>query len=442
MNSNGASATPPRTRPSVPVLEPFPPLQGRAVVAPSAAVSDRTAVEVDDVVKVYGHVGNAVPALDHVSLSIGRGEFVCLLGASGCGKSTLLNLLAGLDRPTQGTVDVDGRAGLMFQEAALFPWLTARGNVELALKLRGVGRDERGKRATELLGLVNLAEFDRKRPHELSGGMRQRVALARALAQDADVLLMDEPFGALDAMTRDLLHDELERLWQRTGAHRRVRHPQRARGRPPRRPGRAAVEPPGPCRRRVPGRAPAPAPHRVDHDVANLAATITTRLARGGAPAMATTEVRSPLNAELAGLDALESILPPKPKLSWRIWEAVWPKVARRRDRDLHLAARRLERLEARVRDPAAGGRVHARSTTTSARSWTRSASRCGVRSTGYVLALLIGTAVGAIVANNRILRSRLRVADHRTDDHAVGRLDSPRHRACSACRTRPSGSW
>src|SRR5690242_1874342 len=212
--NNGSSS---QTRPAAPTLEPFPPVQGGAAVpAPDAANAD-SAVSVDNVVKVYGHAGNAVPALDHVSLSIGRGEFVCLLGASGCGKSTLLNLLAGLDRPTQGTVAVDGRAGLLFQEAALFPWLTARGNVELALKLRGVGRDERGRRATELLGLVNLADFDRKRPHELSGGMRQRVALARALAQEADVLLMDEPFGALDAMTRDLLHDELERLWQETG---------------------------------------------------------------------------------------------------------------------------------------------------------------------------------------------------------------------------------
>jgi NitT/TauT family transport system ATP-binding protein len=240
-------------------------------------MSETTAVEVSDVVKVYGHVGNAVPALDHVSLSIGRGEFVCLLGASGCGKSTLLNLLAGLDRPTQGTVDVDGRAGLLFQEAALFPWLTARGNVELALKLRGVGRDERSRRATELLGLVNLAEFDRKRPHELSGGMRQRVALARALAQEADVLLMDEPFGALDAMTRDLLHDELERLWQETAltvvfVNHNVREAVRLGDRVvllSSRPGRVAAEFP----------VELPRPRRIeDHAVANLAATITTSL--------------------------------------------------------------------------------------------------------------------------------------------------------------------
>jgi NitT/TauT family transport system ATP-binding protein len=104
----------------------------------------------------------------------------------------------------------------MFQEAALFPWLTARGNIDLALKLRKVPRRERGPRVDELLDLVNLRDFAKKRPHELSGGMRQRVALARALAQQADVLLMDEPFGALDAMTRDVLHDELEKLWRDT----------------------------------------------------------------------------------------------------------------------------------------------------------------------------------------------------------------------------------
>ena len=154
-----------------------------------------------------------VRALDGVDLVVPSGGFVCLVGASGCGKSTLLNLVAGLDSPSGGAVEAVGRTALMFQESALFPWLTVAGNVELALRLRGVPRKERRLRAEELLHAVRLDDFVDRRPHELSGGMRQRVALARAFAQEADVLLMDEPFGALDAMTRDLLHHELERLW-------------------------------------------------------------------------------------------------------------------------------------------------------------------------------------------------------------------------------------
>jgi NitT/TauT family transport system ATP-binding protein len=154
-----------------------------------------------------------VRALDGVDLEVPAGGFVCLVGASGCGKSTLLNLVAGLDEPSGGGVSVTGRTALMFQGAALFPWLTVAGNVELALRLAGVPRKERRGRAEELLTAVRLEDFIDRRPHELSGGMRQRVALARAFAQDADVLLMDEPFGALDAMTRDLLHHELEQLW-------------------------------------------------------------------------------------------------------------------------------------------------------------------------------------------------------------------------------------
>ena len=170
------------------------------------------AVTLAGVSKVYGTRAAAVRALDDVSLTVARGEFTCLIGASGCGKSTLLSLAAGLERPTAGTVTVDGTVALMFQEAALFPWLTAAGNVELALRGRGVPGRERKRRARELLETVRLGGFGGKRPHELSGGMRQRVALARALAQEADVLLMDEPFGALDAMTRDVLHDELDRI--------------------------------------------------------------------------------------------------------------------------------------------------------------------------------------------------------------------------------------
>jgi len=163
--------------------------------------------------KVFGRGASAVKALDQVSLEVAPGEFTCLIGASGCGKSTLLSLVAGLEEPTAGEVSTQGgRVAFMFQEPALFPWLTAAGNVELALRARGVGKAERRQRTGELLETVHLGGFGGKRPHQLSGGMRQRVALARALAQDADVLLMDEPFGALDAMTRDVLHDELDRI--------------------------------------------------------------------------------------------------------------------------------------------------------------------------------------------------------------------------------------
>jgi NitT/TauT family transport system ATP-binding protein len=170
------------------------------------------AVTLRSVTKRFGQGPNI---LDDVSLDVAEGEFLCLLGASGCGKSTLLSLVAGLDRPTTGTVEVPGgRAALMFQEPALFPWLTASQNVELALRLRGVGKKERRERAQELLTLVRLKDAGGKRVHELSGGMRQRVAMARALAQDSHVLLMDEPFAALDAITRDVLHDELVHLRQ------------------------------------------------------------------------------------------------------------------------------------------------------------------------------------------------------------------------------------
>ena len=171
------------------------------------------AIRLADVSKVYGRGPGAVLAVDRLSLSVRSGEFACLIGASGCGKSTLLNMVASLDSPTSGLVETRGqRVSIMFQEPALFPWLTARKNVELAMQARDTPKQQRRQRADELLATVHLSEFGNKRPHELSGGMRQRVALARALALDADVLLMDEPFGALDAMTRDLLHDELERI--------------------------------------------------------------------------------------------------------------------------------------------------------------------------------------------------------------------------------------
>ncbi|WP_373889802.1 ABC transporter ATP-binding protein [Microbacterium sp. ASV81] len=173
------------------------------------------AVRLAHVSKRYG---SGPVVLDDVSLDIAPGEFVCLLGASGCGKSTLLNLIAGLEPVTSGSLTAPPEgAAVMFQDSALMPWLSARRNVELALRLRGVPRAERRAEALRLLGIVNLADAAEKRPHELSGGMRQRVALARALAQDRPVLLMDEPFAALDAITRDLLHEVLENVWRETG---------------------------------------------------------------------------------------------------------------------------------------------------------------------------------------------------------------------------------
>ncbi|CAL9319272.1 Vitamin B12 import ATP-binding protein BtuD [Streptomyces sp. SudanB148_2056] len=178
------------------------------------------AARVEHVSKSYpapGAPGGRQLVLDDITLDVAPGEFVTLLGASGCGKSTLLNLVAGLDRPSAGAIGTDGRPALMFQEHALFPWLTADKNVELALKLRGVDKPERRQETERLLELVRLKDAHGKRVHELSGGMRQRVALARALAQDSRLLLMDEPFAALDAITRDVLHDELTRIWRETG---------------------------------------------------------------------------------------------------------------------------------------------------------------------------------------------------------------------------------
>lgn len=183
-----------------------------------AAVPSPSAIRLIDVAKSYGAGRSAVVALEHICMTVGIGEFVCIVGASGCGKSTLLSLVAGLDEPTSGRVEIAGRrVAMMFQEPALFPWLTAAGNTELALRARRTPRPERHRRARELLSTVGLGDFTDKLPHQLSGGMRQRVALARALAQDVDVLVMDEPFGALDAITRDLLHGELERIWRERG---------------------------------------------------------------------------------------------------------------------------------------------------------------------------------------------------------------------------------
>ncbi|MFF1836727.1 ABC transporter ATP-binding protein [Streptomyces sp. NPDC058231] len=183
----------------------------------AAATAVSHAARIAHVSKSFTGPAGAQLVLDDVSLDVVPGEFVTLLGASGCGKSTLLNLVAGLDRPTAGSIDTPGgRPALVFQEHALFPWLTAGKNIELALRLRGVAKAERRTEVERLLELVRLGGAYRKRVHELSGGMRQRVALARALAQDSDLLLMDEPFAALDAITRDVLHEELTRIWRET----------------------------------------------------------------------------------------------------------------------------------------------------------------------------------------------------------------------------------
>ncbi|GAA2328322.1 ABC transporter ATP-binding protein [Streptomyces kunmingensis] len=182
----------------------------------SAVATGGRAARIEHVSKSFATPAGPQLVLDDITLDVAPGEFVTLLGASGCGKSTLLNLVAGLDRPSAGAIATDGRPALMFQEHALFPWLTAGKNIELALKLRGVAKNDRRTRAEELLELVRLQGAYGKRVHELSGGMRQRVALARALAQDAQLLLMDEPFAALDAITRDVLHGELTRIWRET----------------------------------------------------------------------------------------------------------------------------------------------------------------------------------------------------------------------------------
>jgi NitT/TauT family transport system ATP-binding protein len=168
--------------------------------------------------------GHVVHALGRTDLTVRPGEFVCIVGPSGCGKTTLLNLLAGLDAPSEGAVFADGAAVrgtdpsrvLIFQDAALFPWLSVQANVEFGLRMRDMPARERAATASRLLDLVHLDQFSRAYVHELSGGMKQRVAIARALAVDPEVLLMDEPFGALDAMTRGILHAELQELWMRT----------------------------------------------------------------------------------------------------------------------------------------------------------------------------------------------------------------------------------
>jgi NitT/TauT family transport system ATP-binding protein len=182
-------------------------------------------LQIKMVSKVFFSQSGAIFALSDADFTIKQGEFICVVGPSGCGKSTLLNLIAGIVFPDQGELLLNEAAikgpgsdrVLIFQEPALFPWLTVIDNVSFGLKMQGMKKKERTSRSRELLDMVHLAPFENAWTHELSGGMRQRVALARALALDPDILLMDEPFASLDAQTRDMLHEELELLWQKTG---------------------------------------------------------------------------------------------------------------------------------------------------------------------------------------------------------------------------------
>lgn len=180
------------------------------------------AIQVREASKIYQSARGRTVSLDRVSLDVAQGEFITLVGPSGCGKSTLLNLVGGLLMPTAGEVLVDGRPvtgpgpdrGVIFQQYALFPWLTAQQNVEFGLRLQGLGRRERAERARHYLRLVGLQDFGQALPRELSGGMKQRCAIARAYAVNPSLLLMDEPFGALDALTRVQMQDELLATWQ------------------------------------------------------------------------------------------------------------------------------------------------------------------------------------------------------------------------------------
>ncbi|WP_219506494.1 ABC transporter ATP-binding protein [Nonomuraea ceibae] len=185
----------------------------------------RTKIGIRGVGRTFTVRGEPFTALADIDLDVREGEFLTLVGPSGCGKSTLLDLIAGLAAPSSGEILIDGAPvtgpgldrGVVFQQYALFPWRSARANVEFGLEAKGVPRRERAGRARHYLDLVGLAGFEDRYPHELSGGMRQRVAIARSLAFDPDVLLMDEPFAALDAQTRESLQGELLDVWRKTG---------------------------------------------------------------------------------------------------------------------------------------------------------------------------------------------------------------------------------
>jgi taurine transport system ATP-binding protein len=185
----------------------------------------RPFLEIDEVSMEYRGVAGPVTALDRVSLSLDEGDFVCVVGPSGCGKTTLLRIIAGFVSPTSGRAQLAGspirapdyHRGVVFQQPALYPWLTVEDNVAFGPKMRGLDRARRGELAERCLRLVKLWDARAKPPYELSGGMQQRVAIARVLANDPKILLMDEPFGALDALTREHLQEELLKIWKATG---------------------------------------------------------------------------------------------------------------------------------------------------------------------------------------------------------------------------------
>jgi len=178
-------------------------------------------IVIDHVSKVFATEGRELVALQDISIEIPRGQFTCLLGPSGCGKSTLLNAVAGFALPSSGTISADGvriaapgpDRGMVFQEYALFPWMTVEQNVAFGLEIKGMEKAEIARRVGDLLKMLSLQDFRQRFPKDLSGGMRQRVAIARVLALDSPIMLMDEPFGALDALTRRNLQDELLRIW-------------------------------------------------------------------------------------------------------------------------------------------------------------------------------------------------------------------------------------
>src|SRR6188768_2579649 len=197
-----------------------------AAVAIAFSEPAGAAIEVAGLSHIYAGREGAVPALTDIAMTVNPGRFVVIVGPSGCGKTSLLMMMAGLRHQTSGTIDIQGRpidapdpdrVGVVFQEASLFPWLSALDNIEFPLALRHAPREERRARATEMLNLVGLQGFGARYPHELSGGMKQRVSIARGLVQDPPVLLMDEPFAALDEQTRMTMGDELLRIWAATG---------------------------------------------------------------------------------------------------------------------------------------------------------------------------------------------------------------------------------